>query len=296
MEVWLYTSMYESVLAELEPLAAARLPHVRLVPLQGGSEKIAQRFEAELAAGSSQACLLATSDPAWFASLAERDQLQAYVPPRALDLPPAWRSPTASAFRLSLMVLASSGGEAPTAWRDLVDPRFRDRFSTPDPLASGTALTAVAAWQQAFGDPFLDALQANGWIAAGGSSAVVARMGSGERAVGVVLLENLLLSAGAPAPIFPAEGAVVVPGLVAIPRGCPHREAAEDVVDWLLSDEAQAVIVRGGMHSPLPGQPAPAGVPALVDLPLLPLPDDFFRVLATQVGPLKTRLAARGTP
>lgn len=291
VEVRLYTSMYESVLDELVPAAERALPHVRLVPLQAGSEKIAQRFEAELEAGASPACLLATSDPAWFAALADRGALHAHVPPRALDLPPAWRSPTASTFRLSIMVLAARDDAGPTSWAALGDPAWRDRASMADPLASGTALTTVAAWADALGPDVLRGARANGLVLAGGNSAVLARMQSGERPVGVILWENLLVVPGAPRGVVPAEGAVAIPGLVAIPAGCPHEEAAEDVMDWLLSPEAQAIVVRGGMHSPFPDAPAPAGAPPLAEVPLLPVSPTFFTDLADRLPALRAELA-----
>ena len=63
---------------------------------------------------------------------------------------------------------------------------------------------------------------------------------------------------------------MAVAGPVAIPRGCPDLHAAERFVAWLLSDEAQAAIVAGGMHSPLPGVDPPEGAPPLDELVLFP--------------------------
>lgn len=291
VEVRLYTSMYEPVLDVLVPAAERALPHVRLVPLQASSEKIAQRFEAELEAGASAACLLATSDPAWFAALAARGVLHAHVPPRALDLPQAWRSPTASAFRLSIMVLAARDDAGPTSWAALADPAWRDRVSMADPLASGTALHTVDAWNGAFGPELLRSARANGLVLAGGNSAVLARMQSGERPVGVILWENLLVVPGAPRGVVPEEGAVAIPGLVAIPAGCPHEEGAEDVMAWLLSPEAQTIIVGGGMHSPFPDVAPPRGAPPLAEVPMLPERGRFGPDVATRLEALREELA-----
>jgi iron(III) transport system substrate-binding protein len=291
VEVRVYTSLYESVLDELVPAAERALPGVRLVPLQAGSEKIAQRFEAELEAGASPACLLATSDPAWFGTLAERRLLHPHVPPRALGLPEAWRSATASAFRVSVMVLAARDDAGPTSWAALADPAWRDRVSMADPLASGTALTTVAAWADGLGPGTLRAARANGLVLAGGNSAVLARMQSGERPVGVLLWENLLVAPGSPRGVVPAEGAVAIPGLVAIPAGCPHHEAAEDVMDWLLSPEAQTIVVRGGMHSPFPDVAPPAGAPPLAEVRLLPVSPTFLADLPARLPALRAELA-----
>ena len=294
VEVWIYTSMYQEVLDALTPDLTAALPGVRVQWFQAGSEKVAQRWEAETEAGGSRACLLATSDPGWYEDLARRGALRAYVSPRALELPRAWVRPTHAAFRVSLMVLAANG-EAPPSFAALAEPAWKGRFSTPDPLSSGTMFTTLAALEHTLGDAWLASARGNGWVAAGGNSAVVARMQSGEAPVGVVLLENLLAqegyAEGTPGVARPnlAAGAIPVPGPIAITTGCTAPAAAEAVEDWLLSPVAQAHIVAGRMHSPFPGAPAPAHAPALADVELLPLPDDFAARTATRANALRAR-------
>jgi iron(III) transport system substrate-binding protein len=285
-EVWVYTSMYQEVLDAMTPDLARALPDVRVQWFQAGSEKVAQRWEAEEEAGGSRACVLATSDPAWYADLAGRGALRVRVPPRALELPRAWAHPTHAAFRVSLMVLAANG-PVPARIEELSDPRWKG-FSTPDPLSSGTMFTTLATLDAALGADWLARAHANGWVAAGGNSAVLARMQSGEAPVGLVLLENLLAQEGyAPDDTTPglarpnlAAGAVAIPGYAAVPSRCAAPEAADRVVDWLLSSEAQAHVVRGRMHSPFPATPgddaarAPAGAPPLETLTLLATPPD----------------------
>lgn len=288
-EVWIYTSMYQEVIDEMAPALARDLPDVKVEWFQSGSEKVAQRWEAEHEAGGSRACLLATSDPAWYVALTGRDLLRPYVSPRALELDRAWATPTWSAFRISLMVMASSAPEAPSSFRELADPRWKGRFSTPDPLSSGTMFTTLAALRATLGEDWIAAAKANGWVAAGGNSAVLTRMQSGEKPVGVLLLENLLAKEGAPGPIFPEEGAVPVPGPLAIPRGCPDPDAAERVYDWLMGPTAQAAVVHGFMHSPFPDAPPPAGAPPLADIRLLALPPGFTAEAAKGAEALKQR-------
>lgn len=288
-EVWVYTSMYQEVIDEMTPLLQRDLPNVKVAWFQAGSEKVAQRWEAEDEAGGSHACVLATSDPGWYVGLADRGELGAYVSPRALELDRAWVRPRYAAFRVSLMVLAASGSEAPSSFQELADPKWQGRFSTPDPLASGTMFTTLSAWDQVFGPEWLARAKGNGWVAAGGSSAVLARMQSGEKPVGVLLMENLLVKADAPAPVIPTEGAVPVPGYVGVTTDCPAPAAARAVVDWLMGPAAQEAIVHGKMHSPFPGAAPPAGAPPLADIALLPLPDDFAARTVAGADALKQR-------
>lgn len=290
-EVWVYTSMYQEVLDRMAPRLAAEVPGVAVQWYQAGSEKVAQRWRAEHDAGGSRACLLATSDPGWYRELADAGELLPYVSPRALELPRDQVRPEFAAMRLSMMVLASTADEAPAAFADLVDPRWAGRFSSGDPLASGTTFTAMAAWDARYGPAFVERLSANGWVAAGGGSAVMARMESGERPVGVVLLENLLAKPG-PTVVYPADGAVVIPGMLAIPRDCPAPEAAKRVYDWLLGPAAQAEVVAGGMYSPFPGSPTPAGARPLAEVRTFDAGVDLLDHVARNGADLRARYGA----
>jgi iron(III) transport system substrate-binding protein len=289
--VWIYTAIYQDQVDQFAAAVAKDLPHVDVQWFQGGSEKIAQRWEAEHSAGGSPACVLATSDPSWYVELADRGLLHPYVSPRALELPRAWVTPHYAPHRIDLMVLgAPPDGEAPASFKALADPMWKGRFSSGDPFSSGTAFTTVSAWDQLYGQPFLEALDANGWLMAGGNSAVLGRVESQEKPFGVVLLNNLLQRPGATRIVYPEDGAVPVPGSLAIPTDCRAQEAAEEVVDWLMGPAAQALVVKNGMHSPFPGAPAPEGTPALADIRLAPLPESFQADTAHRADDLRARL------
>ena len=225
--------------------------------------------------------------------LTDRGLLLPYVSPRALELPRAWVTPTFAAHHIDLMVIGAQNGKpTPTRFADLADPAWKDTFSSGDPFSSGTTFTTVSAFDQLHGQPFLEALDTNGWIMAGGNSAVLSRIQSGEKPVGIVLLNNLLTKPGSAQIIFPADGAVPVPGPLAIPTDCPEPDAAKRVYDWWMGDSAQALVVKSRMHSPFPGMPAPDGVPPLDEIVLAPLPDDFAARAAHRAPDLRARLEA----
>jgi hypothetical protein len=71
-EVWVYTSMYHPVIDALDPLIRRVLPQVNVRWYQAGSEKVANRLDAELAAGGTPADLLLTSDPFLYERLKRR--------------------------------------------------------------------------------------------------------------------------------------------------------------------------------------------------------------------------------
>lgn len=299
VELWVYTSMYQSVLDELDPMLLEEMPGVEVKWFQSGSEKVAQRLEAEWAAGGSDACVLMTSDPFWYQALTERGALRPYVSPQALALDRQWVNATYTTARLSTMVLAVHEGlvpeeEQPSSFEDLMDPRFEGRLSTPDPLSSGTTFTTMAFLQDAYGWTYFETLRAQGTVSAGGNSSTLQRIESSERPVGVLLLENLLKAAesDSPAkPIFPSDGAIAIPGPIAITSECRHPLQAQAFVDWMLSEKAQSAIVGGYMHSPFPGAAPPAGAPPLEEMSLRPWSAEFTQKTASQAESLKERYA-----
>lgn len=291
--VWVYTAIYQDQVDQFAAALAKELPDVEVKWFQGGSEKVAQRWEAEHGAGGSPACVLATSDPTWYVDLTHRGLLLPYVSPRALELPRAWVTPTWAAHRVDLMVLGGPlAGDAPTSFQSLAEPAWKGRFSSGDPFSSGTAFTTVAAWDSLYGPTFLEALDANGWVMAGGNSAVLGRIESQEKPFGVVLLNNLLTKKGTARIIYPTDGAVPIPGPLAIPTECREPEAAKRVVDWLMGDTAQELVVKNRMHSPFPGQPAPEGAPPLAEIKLAALPTDFAEKASAGAVDLRARIEA----
>ena len=274
--VHVYTSIYQDVTEAIDPALAARLaktaPGVHVEWFSSGSEKVAARLDAELAAGGSPCDVLVTSDPGYYAKLKADGRLVPYVSPAALRQPRAFVDPDGdwAASRLSTMVIGLSLAEAkradrPASFRDLA--KAGTRISIGDPLASGTNFTTVSTLSDRFGWDFYRALKAKGTIASGGSPAVIQRLESGESDAGIVLLENLLLANDAGnglGVVIPSDGAVIIPGPIALMTHARHSEAARAVYDAFLSDEVQAVIVgKGKMHSPDPAVTPPPGAPAL---------------------------------
>ncbi|MCI0570117.1 MAG: ABC transporter substrate-binding protein [Myxococcaceae bacterium] len=266
-ELWVYTSMYRQVLDALEPLLKERLPKVRVHWYQAGSEKVASRLEAERAAGAIRADVLLTSDPFLYERLTREGLLTRYASPNALRIPRALLELDAhyAAVRLSTMVLVHREGltHPPAAFTELTQPRWRNRVALGDPLTSGTAFTWAVFMRARHGDAYFEELRENGAVVAGGNSAVLQRVESGEAEVGVLLLENALAAKARGSPIdvtWPSDGAVVIPGPVAILQTAQNPAAARAFVDVLLSPEGQRLIVeKGDMHAVDPRLPGPRG-------------------------------------
>ncbi|HEX8701295.1 MAG TPA: ABC transporter substrate-binding protein [Myxococcaceae bacterium] len=273
-ELWVYTSMYRHVIDAFEPLLKEKLPRVQIHWYQAGSEKVASRLEAERAAGAVRADVLATSDPFFYERLAREGALSRYASPNVLRVPRSLIDLDAryAAARLATMVLVHrKGAEAPPAsFADLASERWKGRAALGDPLTSGTAFTWAVSVQAKYGEEFFQKLRDRGAFVAGGNAAVLQKVESGEADVGVVLLENVLAAQARGSPVtvvWPEDGAVLIPGPVAIFQTTSNPVAAKALVDVLLSPEGQRIIVeKGDMHAVDARLPGPRGEPGLESL------------------------------
>lgn len=268
-DVMVYTSAYPPVVAALEALAKSELPGVRVRWFQAGSEKLAARLDAELLAGNPGADLLMSSDPIYYDKLERAGALVPYASLRALKLDRQYVDSDGAyvACRLSAMGLVYVDGalkEPPQRFSDLTTAALRGRVTMPDPLGSGTMFSTALALGERLD---ASALKQNGATSSGGGTAVVDRLQRGEATVGVALVENALLAKGARVHfVVPEEGAVVVPGHLAIVKGTKHLVAAQRVYDFLLGEAAQRVFIASYLHSPFPDLPPPQGAPSLAEL------------------------------
>lgn len=278
--VHVYSSMYKEVIEAIGPVLEKQLaetsPGTRVEWFQSGSEKIAARLDAELAAGGSPADILLTSDPSYYAKLQSKGLLLRYVSPAVLRQPREFvdRDGYWATARISTMVIGVSAARAarpdpPRSFADLAKPDA-GRVTMPDPLASGTSFTTVTQLSARLGWDYFRTLKEEGTIAAGGNSSVQQRLDTGESDVGILLLENVLAAKKRESRVelvVPSDGAVLIPGQIALLPHAKRSDAAKAVYDALLTDEAQKVIVELGlMHSPDPMLPPPAGAPSLEEL------------------------------
>ncbi len=265
-EVWVYTSVYRHVIDALEPQLREAMPGVTIHWFQAGSEKVAAKLEAELAAGGTPCDVLITSDPFLYQRFKEEHRWLRYVSPNGLRTPPRYvdLDGNYAAVRLSTMVLVHrTGVTPPVSFAALTDPAWKGEVALGDPLTSGTAFTWAVSMEKALGPGYFQQLRANEARVAGGNAAVLQKLEGGEAKVGVLLLENALAAKAKGSPIeiaWPSDGAVVVPGYAGILATSQHPDAARALVDVLLSPQGQKVISElGDMHAVDPRVPGPRG-------------------------------------
>lgn len=302
-KVWIYTSIYKEVIEEMRAPLKQAVPEADVEWFQSGSENVAGKVTAELAAGRAKADLILTSDPFWYLELKQAGQLLPYASPAAKETPALFADPDGAfaGVRMPVMVIgynetALKPEELPKGWKDLADPRWKGKLAMPSPLESGTAFTTVALLSRAHGWDYFKELRKNEILAAGGNSTVITRIETKERPVGIVLLENILKAQSKGSPvraIYPSDGAIPVNSPIAILKDARRPELAKKVYDWFFTREAQERIVKSGMYSLLPGVKEHPGAKqwSEVQAAMMPWSPEVLQEIYTKRDEIKARFS-----
>jgi len=270
--IWIYTSLYKETIAMMGKILEKKFPEVEFKWYQSGSENVAARINAELSAGGTLADLIMTSDPFWYVELKAAGHLLKYRSPKAAELANRFKDGDGAftIVRIPVVVMAYNSkaipkGEVPSAFSDLLKPKWKGKVSMGSPLQSGTSFCAVAQLVRKHGWRYFEQLRKNDVLSAGGNSAVISRMETQERPVGIVLLENVLDAQrrGSPVvPIYPTDGIILAPSPIAILAKTEHPELAKKIYDYFFENELQIASIKNRMYSPFPHIPAPDGARA----------------------------------
>lgn len=195
--------------------------------------------------------------------------LTAYVPSIAEQFPAMVRSPKGYwhglAGRARVLIVNTDlvpEGERPTSIFDLVDARRRGRAAMAKPLFGTTATHAAclfAHWGEDRAKQFFDRVKANDVQILSGNKQVALAVAAGEVAFGTTDTDDAIIEVekGMPvAIVYPDQAAVpgetddplgtlFIPNTVSILEDCAHREAAEQLVAYLLSPEVEARLAAG---------------------------------------------------
>jgi iron(III) transport system substrate-binding protein len=261
-QIWVYTSIYKEFAEPLKAAFEKKNPGIEAQIFQAGSEKIQAKVEAELVAKSVQADVILTSDPFWGHDLVGR----------GLALKRPGHSDDETNY-YSLMVLIAHkdfpANKRPTSWQDLAKPEFKDLVQVGSPLESGTNFTTVAYLNHKFGWDYFKKLRDNNIASSGGNSTVIQKVESGEKKIGMVLLENALASQKRGSPIdiiYPSDGSIPIPSVQIIMKDSKEPDAAQKFADFVLSKEGQEILRGGFMYSVRKDVAAPQGAKPLKEV------------------------------
>jgi iron(III) transport system substrate-binding protein len=208
--------------------------------------------------------------------LKSEGMLEPYAPagvdkldPKFVDssTPPSWVGMDAYVAALCYNTVEAEklGLTPPKSWKDLTKPEYSGHVVMPNPNSSGTGFLDVSAWIQMFGEEdawkFMDGLHENIAAYTHSGSKPCKMAAAGETVIGVSFEfpGANAKKAGAPIDIiFPEEGSGWEAEATAIIAGTANLEAAQKLVDWSITKEANemynvgyAVVAYPGIAKPV---------------------------------------------
>ncbi len=141
--------------------------------------------------------------------------------------------------------------DPPRSWKELTDPKYKDKLVQGHVKASGTSLLLDYWLVKLYGWDYFKGLQKNN-IMTHQSCDQTNIVASGER---VILMCDHQITVPAQTrtlpveTVFPEDGVIAQIGGMGILKKAPHPNAAKLLVDWCLSPEGQQVYVDAGLMS-----------------------------------------------
>ncbi|MGD9918890.1 MAG: ABC transporter substrate-binding protein [Paenirhodobacter sp.] len=214
---------------------------------QATTGKVMARLQAEAANPVADVVISASWDTA--TTMAKDGMLLPYSSPNAATVPDFLKTDTAVAQGISALAIAwnpKSGTPKPADWADLAKPEYKDLVTLPDPAQSGSMFELVAALDAAKGEAMFTDLAADGAIVAGANADALNPVLQGAKAAVFGAVDYISLAAAAKGEtievIFPASGTVVAPRPAMILKSTQHADEAKQFIDYMLSDEGQAMV------------------------------------------------------
>lgn len=221
---------------------------VKVTVFQATTGKIMARLEAEQANPQADVLISASWDTA--EDLHQRGWLLPFASANADQVPANLKSADYIAQGVSALGIvwnSKSGTPEPKEWRDLTQPAFKDKVTTPDPALSGASLDLLIGLQNSMGDQawqLFDDLKKNGMVVSGPNAQAVTPVMQGAKAavfgaVDYVSYGNIQQGESLKV-IFPASGTVIAPRPMMILKTSQHADDAKAFIDYVLSPEGQA--------------------------------------------------------
>lgn len=268
-KVMIYTSMYQFVIDKMDEAIKKEFPNLEPTNgesffFYGGTGALQTKLTGEMETGTLGCDMMMVAEPAYSLELKEGGWLEPIEIENAEELlrfeydEEGYWYPV----RVCNMVLAYNPEkyayeEVPHTFKDFAfDTTLKGQISMGNPLTSGTTMAAAAALSEKYGYEYFTALGANNVMIESGSTAL-AKLQSGECKVIMILEESVLKirkeEGSKITCIYPEDGNIMIPSTVmtvAEDRSANMNiEACEAISNWLMTEEAQKLILEAYMHS-----------------------------------------------
>src|ERR1700759_3919477 len=245
----LYTANYAEVEQDTIKEFNKRFPEIKVEMVRAPGGQLITRVKTEAAAGKLIADVVDHSDRALMLPLV--DLFQDYSPPNAADYDPAslvspkfWPRATVAwsiAYNTELVK------NPPKTWMDLTKPEYDKQIGQVFAQSGGTTWTRIMFERQVLGEDYWAKQAATHPTLYPSGAPMADALVRGEIAIGP-LLYNVVYQKkkdGAPIEIFfPPEGVPANSYATGIPKTAAHPNAARLFLNWCLSKEGQAFMIK----------------------------------------------------
>jgi iron(III) transport system substrate-binding protein len=261
----------------------AQYPGISVAVIRTTGQVAYERLLQDLKNGAPQCDVFSSTDIAQYPALKSRNALANYQPQGAATLLPAFATladpgyfypASATAHLLIYNNQTVKPADAPKAWTDLLDPKWKNRVATGHPAFSGCTGIWVLALRKAYGWEFFEKLANNNPRIGRSGNDPVTLVNAGECQVGPAPASTAFqqVDKGNPVmPVYPADGATLCVGPSAVMASAPHPNAARLFMEWLLSDDSAKLSVANHGDPVHPGLALTSGQKPMDQVKLMTL-------------------------
>jgi iron(III) transport system substrate-binding protein len=173
-----------------------------------------------------------------------------------------------------------AAADAPKAWTDLLDPKWKGQIALGHPAFSGCTGTLVATLRKVYGWEFFEKLAKNNPRVGRSAADPVTLITAGECLIGPASASGAYpaIDKGNPlSVVHPSDGLFVCIAPSAIPANAPHPNAARLFMEWLLGEHYSRMIASDGSEPLRDGVPPRPDEPPLSTQKILSLTVDEIR-------------------
>jgi len=263
-----------------------RYPGIVVSVMRTTGQVAYERLLQEMKNHAAQCDVFSSTDIAQYPALKQRGALASFAPENASGMTaqalatadPGFYYPSALSAHLLIYNQAKVRPEdAPKAWTDLLDPRWKGRVATGHPAFSGcTGVWAVALRKQ-YGWAFFEKLAKNNPRIGRSGNDPVTLINAAECLVGPAPAGTAFqqVDKGNPImPVYPSDGATLCVGPSAVLAAAPHPNAARLFTEWLMGDEYAKLSIVNHIDPARPGLTLTSGQKPLDSVKLLSLTVD----------------------
>lgn len=261
---------------------SARYRGIKINVVRATSQVVFQRLSQDMRARTAICDVFSSSDYGHYSFLKDQNVLMQFRPVNAdglieqlkvADPDNYYQTSYMGLYMLAYNTQKVSDAEAPKAWRDVLEPRWKGQLAVGHPAYSG----AIGVWavqiRKMYKWDYFAALERNSPLIGRSSQDPVTALNAGERSVGVAVPMATTLrsiSRGNPLKlVYPEDGALLTASPSAIMKNAPHPRAAKLFMEFITGPDYSAVVRRFHNEVIHASVPSPEGARPMAEVKMV---------------------------